>query len=109
LSLLQGFLTALRPDLNPRTTFTLDAIDGGSNPQGPGKAGIEAVSSNDFGFSEQDVQLVLDRIWTFSTLLVLHRESPFHSYPLALPPQMGSVDFWIWPTTCSQCPNLPRF
>jgi hypothetical protein len=42
--LLQSFLTALRPDLDPRHTFSLQTIDGGSNPQGPQYAGLEAVS-----------------------------------------------------------------
>lgn len=36
------FLKSLRPDLNPSTSFSLLTIDGGSNPQGPGNAGIEA-------------------------------------------------------------------
>ena len=34
----------LRPDLNSETTFTLDTIDGGLNPQGSSDAGIEALS-----------------------------------------------------------------
>lgn len=41
----QSFLSALRPDLNSGTTFALDTLDGGSNPQGSGDAGIEAVRS----------------------------------------------------------------
>ncbi|KAL7281195.1 hypothetical protein ACG7TL_004503 [Trametes sanguinea] len=32
---LQLFLTNFRPDLNPSTTFTLDSVDGGTNPQDP--------------------------------------------------------------------------
>ena len=40
---LKQFLTELRPDLNPETTFALDTVDGGSNPQGS-EGGGEAVS-----------------------------------------------------------------
>ena len=43
---LTNFLKALRPDLNSATTFALDTIDGGSNPQGSRDAGAEAVSSS---------------------------------------------------------------
>ncbi|KAJ3488113.1 hypothetical protein NLI96_g3093 [Meripilus lineatus] len=39
---LRTFLTALRPDISPSTTFTLQTLDGGSNPQGRSQAGIEA-------------------------------------------------------------------
>jgi tripeptidyl-peptidase I len=39
----QSFLATLRPDLDSDTTFSLDTIDGGSNPQGPGVY-LEAVS-----------------------------------------------------------------
>ncbi|KAF7974910.1 hypothetical protein HWV62_11073 [Athelia sp. TMB] len=39
---LTSFLATLRPDLNSGTTFALDTLDGGSNPQGPGDAGTEA-------------------------------------------------------------------
>jgi tripeptidyl-peptidase-1 len=40
----QSFLTALRPDLDSGTTFAVDLIDGGLNPQGADSAGAEAVS-----------------------------------------------------------------
>lgn len=39
---LKTFLTLLRPDINPNTGFTLETLDGGSNPQGQAQAGIEA-------------------------------------------------------------------
>ncbi|KAF5352141.1 hypothetical protein D9758_009245 [Tetrapyrgos nigripes] len=39
---LRTFLTALRPDMSSATTFTLQSIDGGVNPQGANSAGIEA-------------------------------------------------------------------
>ncbi|KAJ7065744.1 family S53 protease-like protein [Mycena amicta] len=41
---LKAFLTALRPDINPNTTFSLLSIDDGINPQSPDPddAGIEA-------------------------------------------------------------------
>ncbi|KAI0081293.1 subtilisin-like protein [Panus rudis PR-1116 ss-1] len=39
---LRTFLTNLRPDLNPATTFTLQTLDGGQNPQAISQAGIEA-------------------------------------------------------------------
>ncbi|KZP14825.1 family S53 protease [Athelia psychrophila] len=39
---LKSFLSALRPDLSSATTFALDTLDAGSNPQGSGDAGIEA-------------------------------------------------------------------
>ncbi|KAF7969535.1 hypothetical protein HWV62_26981 [Athelia sp. TMB] len=39
---LKSFLTALRPDLSSSTTFALDTLDGGSNPQSASDAGIEA-------------------------------------------------------------------
>jgi len=42
--ILQSFLAALRPDLNPRTAAALQMIDGGSDPQGPQYASLEAVS-----------------------------------------------------------------
>ncbi|CDO72763.1 hypothetical protein BN946_scf184994.g16 [Trametes cinnabarina] len=32
---LQSFLTNFRPDLNPSTTFILESVDGGTNPQDP--------------------------------------------------------------------------
>lgn len=39
---LRTFLTSLRPDLASTTTFALQTLDGGSNPQGRNDAGIEA-------------------------------------------------------------------
>ncbi|KIP07558.1 hypothetical protein PHLGIDRAFT_70854 [Phlebiopsis gigantea 11061_1 CR5-6] len=39
---LKTFLTKFRTDLNPSTTFALQTLDGGSNPQGAGQAGVEA-------------------------------------------------------------------
>ncbi|KAI0644035.1 family S53 protease-like protein [Trametes meyenii] len=39
---LRKFLTAFRPDLPSTTTFTLQTIDGGENPQQVNQAGIEA-------------------------------------------------------------------
>ncbi|KZP15649.1 family S53 protease-like protein [Athelia psychrophila] len=39
---LTSFLGALRPDLSSGTTFALKTLDGGSNPQGPNYAGVEA-------------------------------------------------------------------
>ncbi|KIK59918.1 hypothetical protein GYMLUDRAFT_44403 [Collybiopsis luxurians FD-317 M1] len=39
---LQAFLERLRPDMPPNTTFSVETIDGGTNPQGPDKAGYEA-------------------------------------------------------------------
>ncbi|KAK0473962.1 family S53 protease-like protein [Armillaria novae-zelandiae] len=39
---LQAFLHALRPDMSSTTTFTLQTLDGGQDPQGTNKAGIEA-------------------------------------------------------------------
>ncbi|KAJ8087301.1 hypothetical protein PM082_006131 [Marasmius tenuissimus] len=39
---LRTFLTSLRPDLPATTTFALQTLDGGSNPQGANQAGIEA-------------------------------------------------------------------
>ncbi|GJJ09796.1 hypothetical protein Clacol_004020 [Clathrus columnatus] len=39
---LSSFLEAFRPDLTPAPTFAVQSVDGGTNPQGPGNAGIEA-------------------------------------------------------------------
>ncbi|KAI0294289.1 family S53 protease [Multifurca ochricompacta] len=39
---LQSFLKKYRTDLSSSTTFTLQTLDGGSNPQGTGQAGVEA-------------------------------------------------------------------
>ncbi|KAK0204174.1 family S53 protease-like protein [Desarmillaria ectypa] len=39
---LQTFLRALRPDVPSTTTFTLQTLDGGQNPQSANQAGIEA-------------------------------------------------------------------
>ncbi|KAF7364427.1 Family S53 protease-like protein [Mycena sanguinolenta] len=39
---LSQFLSLLRPDISPPTTFTLLTADNGTNPQGPSDAGIEA-------------------------------------------------------------------
>ncbi|KAI0062175.1 family S53 protease [Artomyces pyxidatus] len=39
---LKSFLSSLRPDLPSSTSFTLQTIDGGSNPQGIKQAGLEA-------------------------------------------------------------------
>ncbi|KAI0746562.1 family S53 protease [Daedaleopsis nitida] len=39
---LETFLGALRHDLSPATTFTLQTLDGGQNPQGASQAGVEA-------------------------------------------------------------------
>ncbi|KAF8195013.1 family S53 protease-like protein [Pholiota molesta] len=39
---LKTFLTAFRPDLSSSTTFALQTLDGGSNPQSSSQAGIEA-------------------------------------------------------------------
>ncbi|KIK66624.1 hypothetical protein GYMLUDRAFT_257458 [Collybiopsis luxurians FD-317 M1] len=38
---LRAFLTILRPDIPPNTTYTLETIDGGSNPQGSSDAAGE--------------------------------------------------------------------
>ncbi|KAJ7835005.1 family S53 protease-like protein [Mycena olivaceomarginata] len=38
---LSKFLTLLRPDISPNATFSLLTADGGTNPQGTNKAGIE--------------------------------------------------------------------
>ena len=40
---MQQFLTALRPDLSPSASFTLQTLDGGTNTQTRSQAGIEAV------------------------------------------------------------------
>ncbi|KZV69230.1 family S53 protease-like protein [Peniophora sp. CONT] len=39
---LKTFLTDLRTDIDPSTTFTLETIDGGENPQSTADAGVEA-------------------------------------------------------------------
>ncbi|KAI0029779.1 family S53 protease [Vararia minispora EC-137] len=39
---LRSFLSALRTDVSSSTTFTLQTLDGGSNPQGTTQAGVEA-------------------------------------------------------------------
>ncbi|KAK0227731.1 family S53 protease [Armillaria fumosa] len=39
---LKKFLQAFRPDMSSTTTFTLQTLDGGQNPQNPNEAGIEA-------------------------------------------------------------------
>ncbi|KAI8969572.1 peptidase S8/S53 domain-containing protein [Trametes punicea] len=39
---LHTFLTDFRPDLNPSTTFTVDSVDGGSNPQNASDISSEA-------------------------------------------------------------------
>jgi tripeptidyl-peptidase-1 len=39
---LTTFLTDLRPDMPSTTTFTLETLDGGTNPQGAAQAGVEA-------------------------------------------------------------------
>ncbi|KAL0578129.1 hypothetical protein V5O48_003872 [Marasmius crinis-equi] len=39
---LRTFLTNFRPDLPATTTFALQTLDGGSNPQGANQAGVEA-------------------------------------------------------------------
>lgn len=39
---LTTFLKALRPDIPSGTTFTLQTLDGGENPQDPEDAGVEA-------------------------------------------------------------------
>ncbi|KAJ7920267.1 family S53 protease [Mycena leptocephala] len=39
---LTAFLTSLRTDINSSTTFALEALDGGSNPQNRSQAGVEA-------------------------------------------------------------------
>ncbi|KII88063.1 hypothetical protein PLICRDRAFT_30516 [Plicaturopsis crispa FD-325 SS-3] len=39
---LRTFLSALRPDIPSTTTFTLQTLDGGENPQSASEAGVEA-------------------------------------------------------------------
>jgi len=39
---LSSFVQTLRPDLSPSTSFALQTLDGGTNPQGAANAGIEA-------------------------------------------------------------------
>ncbi|KAJ7639544.1 subtilisin-like protein [Roridomyces roridus] len=39
---LKTFLQLFRPDISSSTSFTVQTLDGGSNPQGTGEAGIEA-------------------------------------------------------------------
>lgn len=79
----QSFLATLRPDLNSGTTFGLDTVDGGSNPQRPGVY-LEAVSCLVRICVMLVVNQVLDRTWISNILLVLHRVSPsylFHQVP----------------------------
>lgn len=40
----QSFLKKFRTDIDSSTTFSLETLDGGSNPQGSSQAGVEAVS-----------------------------------------------------------------
>lgn len=40
---MKAFLERLRPDIPLNTTFSVEFIDGGTNPQGPQYAGYEAV------------------------------------------------------------------
>ncbi|KAF7356293.1 Family S53 protease [Mycena venus] len=42
---LTAFLTRFRPDINSSTTFALETLDGGSNPQDSSQAGTEAVGT----------------------------------------------------------------
>ncbi|EJD36853.1 subtilisin-like protein [Auricularia subglabra TFB-10046 SS5] len=39
---LRAFLEQFRPDIDPKTTFDVQTLDGGVNPQGNSQAGIEA-------------------------------------------------------------------
>ncbi len=41
---LKTFLAKFRTDISSSTSFTLQTLDGGSNPQGSNQAGVEAVS-----------------------------------------------------------------
>ena len=41
---LRSFLDTFRPDMNDSTTFVLETLDGGQNPQGISQGGLEAVS-----------------------------------------------------------------
>ena len=41
---LQTFLGRLRTDIPSTTTFSLETVDGGQNPQSSSEAGVEAVS-----------------------------------------------------------------
>ncbi len=41
---LKTFLTRFRTDISSSTSFTLQTLDGGSNPQSSSEAGVEAVS-----------------------------------------------------------------
>ncbi|KAK7008441.1 Tripeptidyl-peptidase sed3 [Favolaschia claudopus] len=40
---IDDFLTRFRPDFDPSTTFALETLNGGSNPQNRSQAGVEAV------------------------------------------------------------------
>ncbi|KAJ7670497.1 family S53 protease [Mycena olivaceomarginata] len=44
---LTTFLTRDRPDINSSTSFALETLDGGSNPQNRSQAGVEAVGDLD--------------------------------------------------------------
>ncbi|KAF8182218.1 family S53 protease [Mycena galopus ATCC 62051] len=45
---LTTFLTRDRPDINSSTSFALETLDGGSNPQNRSQAGVEAVGGPHF-------------------------------------------------------------
>ena len=51
LVLSKDFLTTLRPDMSPNTTFALDTLDDGFDLQGPAYASLEAVNSLYFNFN----------------------------------------------------------
>lgn len=42
---LQSFLKLFRPDIDSSTTFTLQSVDNGTNPQDPDEAGYVLRSS----------------------------------------------------------------
>ena len=58
---LQTFLRNLRPDL-VGTTFTLQTLDGGQNPQGINQAGIEAVCGVRVNLSRSELMLDLSPV-----------------------------------------------
>ena len=63
----QTFLQDFRPDINPATTFTLETVDNGPNPQGTADAGYVVFFLTSV-IAWLILQLsVLRLIWTLNT------------------------------------------
>jgi tripeptidyl-peptidase-1 len=84
---LKSFLQQYRPDLPANSSFTLQTIDGGVNPQGPSEAGFEANLDIELTVHFGVVPMVPSVLYRLS-----HTGRPRERHPGSLPLFAGQME-----------------